>query len=393
MRPVASDQLRRVNTALVLRSLREQGPGSRATLAQRTGLAKATVGTIVGALAEAGVLVEGDLAEPAGRGRPSRPVSLGPAAVLGLGLEVNVDYAAAALVDLAGTVVLTRTAEVEAGQDPLAVTSRLAADVLADSTGHVVGAHLAVPGLVERDHATVAWAPNLGWEGTRPGETLSAAVGLPVLVDNDANLAAVAESAHGAARDASSSLYITGTVGIGGGIVQDGRLVRGGGFAGEVGHMPIGDQQRRCGCGRHGCWEASVGLRATLAAVGLPDGGTPTESARRVAEHATSSASAGAALAVLGERLGHGIATLGTVLDPDVVVLGGYFEQLAPWILGPAQEVVDRRLPAADRHRPQVRVGALGIAAAATGAAEQALADLLDGSVALDLGDLAITPR
>lgn len=388
MAPTAPDQLRRANTALVVRALRDGGASSRTALARRTGLAKATVGTIVGDLVERGVLAEGDAAGPAaegspGLGRPSRPVDLVPGAVLGLGLEVNVDYVAAALVDLAGTQVLTRTREVATGTDALHTLVGLAREVQAGAPGRIVGTHLAVPGLVERDHATVTLAPNLGWIDSRPGDRLADALGTAVAVDNDANLAAVAESAHGAARGARSTLYLTGTVGIGGGIVQDGRLVRGAGFAGEVGHMPIGDHTLRCACGRHGCWEASVGLRATLAAVGVRAEGTPLERAQQIALRAVADRDVSAALEVLGSQLGHGIATLCSVLDPEVIVLGGYFQPLGPWILGPATEVVARRLPAVDHHEPQVRVGELGIEAAALGAAEQALADVLAGTATL----------
>ena len=192
MPPAAPDQLRRANTALVLRTLRDHGPGSRSALARRTGLAKATVGAIVGELAEHAVVVEGE-ASSQGRGRPSTPVGLVAGSVLGLGLEVNVDYVAAALVDLAGSRVLTTTREVPHGEDALDVLEGLALEVRREAPGRIVGAHLAVPGLVERDHATVRLAPNLGWTDTRPGDRLAASLGLPVQVDNDANLAAVAE--------------------------------------------------------------------------------------------------------------------------------------------------------------------------------------------------------
>lgn len=382
MPPAAPDQLRRANTALVLRTLRDHGPGSRSALARRTGLAKATVGAIVGELAEHAVVVEGE-ASSQGRGRPSTPVGLVAGSVLGLGLEVNVDYVAAALVDLAGSRVLTTTREVPQGGDALDVLEGLALEVRREAPGRIVGAHLAVPGLVERDHATVRLAPNLGWTDTRPGDRLAASLGLPVQVDNDANLAAVAEATHGAARGTASSLYITGTVGIGGGIVQDGRLVRGSGFAGEVGHMPVGQPDRRCACGRLGCWEATVGLRPTLAAVDVTGEGTPMERAAQVAERASSDPAAAEVLRSLATDLGRGLAALCTVLDPETVVLGGYFQPLAPWILDDADATLADRLPSADAHRPTLRVGELGIEAAALGAAEQALADVLSGVAAL----------
>ncbi|WP_374999361.1 ROK family protein [Aeromicrobium sp. CTD01-1L150] len=389
---VGTERLRRHNTARVLRSLREQGPASRSVLSGRTDLAKATVGAIVSDLADRDVAREGE-PEGAARGRPSRPVSLVRGTLLGLGLEVNVDYVAVAVVDLAGGVVTSRTRPSDA---PTALTAAqdLAREVLADLDGTVVGACLAVPGLVEVDD-TVAWAPNLRWEDATPGRQLADALGLDVSVENDANLAAVAEGVHGAAQGARHALYLTGTVGIGAGILQDGRLVRGAGFAGEVGHMPLGIADARCGCGRLGCWEATIGLRPMLAAVRDPEtapghpaaGGhentDPLDAARRVARRADQDPRVRAALTDLGGHLGHGIASLSSILDPQTVVLGGYFAPLAPWLIPVARDVIDQRLPSADRHRPALHPGALGIEAAAVGAGEQALLGILEGTVAV----------
>ncbi len=375
-----TERLRRLNTAHVLRDLRGAGPASRSALAERTGLAKATVGAIVTDLEQQGIVQDGEPTSSL-RGRPSRPVSLVRASRLGLGLEANVDYVAAALVDLAGDIVLTRTTP--AGQQPLESVGDLAASVLEDVGERVAGACLAVPGLVDLDRRTVSWAPNLGWEDAAPGGELSARLGLEVAVENDANLAAVAEASHGAALDVRHALYITGTVGIGAGIIEDGRLVRGGGFAGEVGHMPLGRTDAVCGCGRRGCWEATVGLRPMLSAVGEAEHEDPTSAAGAVAARALHDEKVRSALQDLAVHLGHGIASLSSVLDPGAVVLGGYFAPLAPWLLPTAREVIDARLPSADRHRPDLRPGALGIEAAAVGAAEHALLPVLDGTAAL----------
>lgn len=375
-----TERLRRLNTAHVLRDLRGGGPASRSVLAERTGLAKATVGAIIGDLGERGIVLDGEPTSTV-RGRPARPVSLVRASRLGLGLEANVDYVAAALVDLAGDIVLTRTAP--SGARPLRTVGDLATSVLDDVGERVVGSCLAVPGLVDLDRRTVSWAPNLGWEDAAPGTELSERLGLDVAVENDANLAAVAEASHGAALDVRHALYLTGTVGIGAGIIEDGRLVRGGGFAGEVGHMPLGRPEAVCGCGRRGCWEATVGLRPMLAAVDETEHDDPTSAAAAVAARAEQEESVRTALEDLAVHLGHGIASLSSVLDPRAVVLGGYFAPLAPWLLPTARRVIDARLPSADRHRPDLRPGALGIEAAAVGAAEHALLPVLDGTAAL----------
>jgi predicted NBD/HSP70 family sugar kinase len=385
--PTGTEHVRRQNVALILRSLRAEGPATRTELARRTGLAKATVGTIVGDLS-AGRAVTEDESVPSGRGRPGRPVTLTGESIIGLGFEVNVDYIAAVALDLAGNVRLIDTRPVTAGRPPsvdqlLGVAGEIRDGLIAD--GHtVVGATVAVPALVSHDNRVVVWAPNLGWDDLPLAAVLESAFdgACPTTVDNDANCAALAEAAHGVSADVASSLYLTGTVGIGAGIIQAGRLLRGGsGFAGEVGHMPIGDPSSVCGCGRHGCWEASVGLRAMLRGVGLPEQDTPLRTAEMVATLAESDQDVRAALEALGRDLGTGLATLATVLDPEVIVLGGYFVPLGAYLVPAAAAVLATRLPSAAMHLPEIRLSTLGIHAAALGAAEGALAGVYAGNV------------
>ncbi len=385
--PASTERLRRQNVSLVLRSLRREGPATRTELAQRTGLAKATVGAIVSGLESARAVTEEE-SRPVGRGRPGRPVSLRGDRYLSLGLELNVDYVAAVLLDLAGDVqvVETRPAPGEALAREQALLD-LARDVAAPATGRVlVGATLAVPGLVRADNRTVAWAPNVAVGGDSLADRVEAVLGgrCRVRVSNDANCAAYAETHHGAATDSAHVLYLTGTVGIGAGIVDDGDLVRGAaGFAGEVGHMPVGDPTAVCGCGRQGCWEASIGLHAMLDAVGMAELATPLDTARAVATAALTDASVRDGLARVGRDVGLGLAVLTTVLDPGVVVLGGYFAPLGELVLDPARRTLDERLVSDVQRRPELRTGSLGIQAAALGAAEWSFGDLFAGELDL----------
>ena len=385
-RPGGTEHLRRQNTALVLRSLRADGAATRTELARRTGLAKATIGTIVAELGTGGAVSE-DQSAPSGRGRPGRPVTLTGESIIGLGFEVNVDYLAAVALDLGGNIRISTIRQVE-GAGPPSVTELLDLAVEIRDTlvadGHkIVGATVTVPGLVEHDNRTIAWAPNLGWEAVDIARQLESRLGdCPTTVDNDANCAALAEATHGVSTDVHNSLYITGTVGIGAGIVHDNVLLRGGaGFAGEVGHMPIGDHARVCGCGRLGCWETAVGLRAMLAAVGMDEESTPLQTAVAVAERAAHDAQTRAALTSLGHDLGTGLAALAAVLDPAAIVLGGYFVPLGAYVVPAAGAVLAERLPSATIHLPQIRLSSLGIHAAALGAAEGSLAGVYAGTV------------
>jgi predicted NBD/HSP70 family sugar kinase len=388
-----TEWVRRRNTATVLRALRTGGAASRAELAQRTGLAKATVGTIVTALEAGGAVVE-EPSRSGARGRPGRPVALVGDRYVALGLELNVDYVAAVVLDLAGTVVRHETRPVGADGPLRALTSLASASarlIARNEDRELVGAVVAVPGLVRGDDRTVAWAPNVDIDGDRVVTGVGRALGggCPVEVSNDADCAAYAEAHHGAATDTTSLVYLTGTVGVGAGIIEAGTLVRGaGGFAGEVGHMPVGDPTVSCGCGRTGCWEASVGLHAMLRAVGMPELGTPLASAESVAARARTDEQVRRRLSQVGSDVGLGLAVLTQVLDPAVVVLGGYFVPLGELVLGPARRTLGERLVGPARG-PELRLGALGIEAAALGAAEQVFSDVFSGARKLPVPDPA----
>jgi predicted NBD/HSP70 family sugar kinase len=385
--PASTERLRRQNVSLVLRSLRREGPATRSELAQRTGLAKATVGAIVSGLEQARAVVEAE-SRTGGRGRPGRPVSLDGDRYVALGLELNVDYVSAVLLDLAGEVQLSESRPAPA--DPLAREQALL-DLVGEVGSRVgsrvlVGATLAVPGLVRADNRTVAWAPNVAVGGDSLAGRVERALGgrCRVRVSNDANCAAYAETHHGAATDSAHVLYLTGTVGIGAGIVDAGDLVRGAaGFAGEVGHMPVGDAGALCGCGRRGCWEASIGLHAMLEAVGMSESSTPLDTARAVATAALTDGTVRSGLARVGRDVGLGLAVLTTVLDPGVVVLGGYFAPLGDLVLDPARRTLDERLVSDVQRRPELRTGSLGIQAAALGAAEWSFGDVVSGELDL----------
>ena len=377
--PAATDRLRRDNTALVLRALRDNGSASRAEIAQRTGLAKATVSTIMSALSAAGAVRDVELAtvdvEPAraGRtGRPGRPVRLGTVPVA-LGVEVNVDYLAATALDLVGRTVLSTQVPLRPDDDARASLRALASDSVRAlvTDGHrVLGTGVAVPGQVERASGRVVQAPNLGWHDVDLAAELGAGLtssGAPLEVDNDANCAAAAELAYGAGRGTSDLLYLTGTVGLGAGLVVDGRVQRGAhGLAGEVGHAPLGEPGRRCRCGRTGCWETSVGLPALLRATGVaPDVGARHDPAVR------------AGVDAVGRSLATGLAVLAATLDPGLIVLGGSFVPLGEWILPVVTDEVSRV------SSTQVALSTLGLHAASTGAAAAVLADVYAGTLAL----------
>ncbi len=384
--PADQTHMRRQNLSLALRELRRAGPQSRAKLAEATQLNKATISSLVTELAERGLVAEGDLARGE-VGRPAAAIHLSGADVCGIGAEVDVGYVAVAALDLNSEILVqTRRglsgsrANADEAFDVLADLVRAATDTVGPRT--ISGLCVAVPGLVETATGALLHAPNLGWSqipvaaeiGRRLGD-----LGLDVRIGNEANLAAIAEAAI---RPKTPNLVLlTGSVGVGGGIIVDGHLLGGSsGYGGEIGHMPVELQGGLCGCGRRGCWETRVGLAALLnglAEIGDEILNPELDPEQRIAE-VVARADAGEprtlnALEQVGTWLGVGAAILANVLDPEVFILGGYFSPIARWLEEPMLRELRRRTVGADGNGYSVEVSALGFNATIRGAAVVAL--------------------
>jgi predicted NBD/HSP70 family sugar kinase len=393
-RVVAADHvsLRRNNLSVVLRHVRDRGPRSRARIAADTGLNKATVSSLVAELVERGLLREGPADSTRALGRPGQLVELDGTGVCGVGAEINVDYLAVTALDLAGDTVMQRRIPLDVAHlDPGTTLDRLAglvreAVAAVDARGgQVAGVTLAVPGLVQGDTGELKLAPNLGWGEVPVIREMRERLGepsYPLHVDNEANLAALA--AYSELRQAGpiqDLVLLTGAVGVGGGVVSNGHLLRGGrGYSGEVGHMPVAPAGRTCGCGRTGCWETVVGLTALLhkATEGDDPVRDPSLDVEQRLAEITTRAEAGeprtlTALKDVGTWLGIGGAILVNILNPDVLVLGGYFAVLGPWLKEPLETAIRDRVIAPDGGGCRVVRSDLGFTAAVRGGAQISL--------------------
>ncbi len=398
-RGVAGDHvsLRRNNLSVVLRHVRDLGPRSRARIAADTGLNKATVSSLVAELVERGLLREGPADSTRALGRPGQLVELDGTSVCGVGAEINVDYLAVAALDLAGDVVLEKRVPVDVAHlDPGTTLDRLA-DLVREAVaavdarrGQLAGVTLAVPGLVQGDTGDLKLAPNLGWTEVSVTQEMRSRLGeasYPLHVDNEANLAALAAYSElrgtesGQTEQVHDLVLLTGAVGVGGGMVSNGHLLRGGrGYSGEVGHMPVAPPGRTCGCGRTGCWETVVGLTALLHKATDRDDPVrdPSLDVEQRLAGITRRAEAGdartlSALKDVGIWLGIGGAILVNILNPDVLVLGGYFAVLGPWLREPLEKAIRERVIAPDGGGCRVVRSDLGFAAAVRGGAQISL--------------------
>jgi predicted NBD/HSP70 family sugar kinase len=387
--PADFADVRATNLAVVLRHVRANAPCSRADIAAATGLNKATVSSLVADLIERRLLRETGLAEHR-IGRPATMLVLDGQPYAAIGMEVAADHLTAVAVDHAGEQLLfwrrafTGT-ETPAGKSvsTIAALASRAASRVAGQGRQVLGVTVGVPGLVDADGA-VRLSSGLVWHDVELRADLVRALRDPkydVAVDNDANLSALAEHRYGAYAGTPNLVYLTGELGIGAGVVVDGRLLRGGrGFSGEIGHLQLDPGGPQCPCGRVGCLEALAGVRAIIQRI-LPDAevdGPVTDFAPEIEEVLRRARRADAAtlgaLTAVGRHLGHGVSILANLVNPDVVVLGGNFVPLAPWLLPAAEAELAARTVAPEAGGCKLVASALGPGAAATGGAARALA-------------------
>jgi predicted NBD/HSP70 family sugar kinase len=351
---------------------------TRAAVAADVGLTRATVSSLVDELLAAGLVEERGAQRPGTVGRPGTALALSATGPAGVGAEVGVDHLAACVVDLRGQV--RCRAEVPAANrgrpapDVLAELAELTARVAKEARTaglHPVGTTVAVPGLVGRDRGTVLRAPNLGWENVQ----VSGALGPGTVVDNEANLGALAELWLGGHDRLADFVHVSAEIGIGAAVVVEGRLFRGArGFAGELGHVPVRPDGPLCSCGAHGCLETFAGEEALLRAAGIAAG---RGSALRAAADRGDPAALGA-LEEAGTALGIALSGAVNLLDPQAVVMGGPLADLSPWLLpGVRRELADR---VTDRRwRPEdVVTSRLGSDGVLRGAAYTAVRAVLD---------------
>ncbi|MFD8077510.1 ROK family protein [Streptomyces sp. NPDC059718] len=380
-----------------MRAVAEHGEVSRAAVAAEVGLTRATVSTLVDELLAAGLLVELGTQRPGTVGRPGTALALNDTGPAGLGAEVGVDHLAAVAVDLRGTV--RARARVEAdnrGRPAPEVLRELAALVgevrrEARAAGlSAAGLTLAVPGLVGRDRQVVMRAPNLGWEDVDAagwfdragGDSLSGAR-IPVTVENEANLGALAELWLGGHEGVTDFVHVSAEIGIGAALVVDGRLFRGArGFAGELGHVPVHPTGPRCSCGARGCLEQYAGEEAVLRAAGIaperPDALKALQAAAVEGDPAALKA-----LAAAGQAFGIALSGAVNLLDPQAVVLGGTLASLAPWLRSAVERELGRRVTDRQWRADAVRVSRLGREGVLLGAAYSVVRSVLDDPQAL----------
>ncbi|GIE81463.1 transcriptional regulator [Actinoplanes philippinensis] len=411
--PADFTDVRATNLAVVLRHLRANGPSSRAAIAASTGLNKATVSSLTGALLDQRLLRE--TGSSGNRiGRPGTALALDGSAYAAIGLQMTADRLTAVAVDFAGDQILlwhrhldgapateappshtpasaspasAPGAPASGGLAPgsrgghatirpgrmisaLVALAQRAATRVRQQGRHVVGITVAAPGLIS-DDGTVQLSPSLGWENVDLRELLSGSLrrpGLDVTVTNHAGVAAIAELRHGDHAVKSDLTYVTGAAGVEAGIVVDGRLVHGSrGFTGQIGQFRLGPVGSPTLADLAGIEQLVRRALPGLTPAALTD---LTPAVEQVANQARAGdPDTLAALQDTGCHLGQGLALLANLVNPEVIVLGDHYATLAEWILPSAEAELTRNTLAPSAGGTRLAASRLGLHAAALGGA------------------------
>ncbi|MEV6348954.1 ROK family transcriptional regulator [Actinoplanes sp. NPDC051851] len=371
--PIRQDSLRAHNLILTFRQIvgARHAPISRSELAVATGLTRPTISRIVDELLAAGLIVEAGPARSGSSGRPRVGLNLARTGPAGLGLDLRADSLSACVVDLTGTVrrLVFRPLpcfDPPSVLDGLATMASEAVAAAAAENLTVVGATVAVPGPVRGGVAQ--FAPVLGWRSVDISGFFSKNVDkIPVTVENDARLAALAELYAGS-PDLRNFVCVSGEFDIGTGIVRDGVPLPG--IPGHLGHVTVDRAGPPCPCGSTGCLQGLAGLRSLLAAT------SSASVAPAVTLDSLASDGDPAVLTALDQAataLGVALANLVNLVGTDTVLLGGSYSLLASWLTEGVSRELSARVLTAAWSPIEVRPAPLGPDAAVIGAALSAV--------------------
>jgi predicted NBD/HSP70 family sugar kinase len=404
--PITGDQrlVKSINRNALLRLLLDEPGQSRATLAERSGLTKSTVSLLTKELLDEGWLDEDGVAVTGSLGRRPTPLRIAGRGLVLIGAELGTDSIRVVAASLQGEVLQAMAVPLR-DRAPDVACHQLVELVTAESarvtrTGaRLLGIGVGLPGAVDTAHGVIQFAPNLGWRDVEVGQRLARelmAGGLaqvPVYCQNEADLAAVGETTFGSRPIDDPLVYVSCAVGVGAGIVLNGALFTGAtGAAGEIGHTILHVDGLRCTCGRRGCVEAYVGLKAVAHAAGLLRNGEVDRAALAAELEKPRAQRARKAFAAAGDALGVLLQNAWTTFNPKAIVLGGEAVTLGgAHFLEAAVERLARFGRDAGVAPPAVRVARYGDLAVAVGGAAFAL-DALLRPVGAESGALRVNP-
>ncbi|XXZ52002.1 ROK family transcriptional regulator [Streptomyces cavourensis] len=383
--PGSQTSLHRANLERVVRAVRMAGSLTQAEIARSTGLSAATVSNIVRELKDGGTV---EVTPTSAGGRRARSVSLSGDAGIVIGVDFGHTHLRVAVGNLAHQVLAEESEplDVDASSAEGFDRAEVLVKRLIEATGigpdKIIGVGLGVPGPIDVESGTLGSTSILpGWTGINPSEELSGRLGVPVYVDNDANLGALGELVWGSGRGVKDLAYIKVASGVGAGLVIDGTIYRGpGGTAGEIGHITLDESGPVCRCGNRGCLETFTAARYVLPLL-QPSHGPGLTMERVVQLAREGDPGCRRVIGDVGRHIGSGVANLCNLLNPSRVVLGGSLAEAGELVLGPTRDSVSRyAIPSAARQL-SVLPGALGGRAEVLGALALVLSEMGDSTL------------
>ncbi|MFE4454446.1 ROK family protein [Streptomyces sp. NPDC056796] len=383
--PGSQTSLHRANLERVVRAVRMAGSLTQAEIARSTGLSAATVSNIVRELKDSGTV---EVTPTSAGGRRARSVSLSGDAGIVIGVDFGHTHLRVAIGNLAHQVLAEESEplDVDASSAQGFGRAEQLVNRLVETTGiapeKVIGVGLGVPGPIDVESGTLGSTSILpGWTGINPGQELAGRLGVPVYVDNDANLGALGELVWGSGRGVKDLAYIKVASGVGAGLVIDGHIYRGpGGTAGEIGHITLDESGPVCRCGNRGCLETFTAARYVLPLL-RPSHGPDLTMERMVQLAREGDPGCRRVIGDVGRHIGSGVANLCNLLNPSRVVLGGSLAEAGELVLAPIRDSVSRyAIPSAARQL-SVLPGALGGRAEVLGALALVLSEMGDSTL------------
>lgn len=390
IRTADSALVRQINLSVIMNQLRKKAPLSRAGLAQATGLNKTTVSSLIDELLQRQLVSELGFVTEKKKGHLATMLDLNPAVGFIVGCEIGADFILVVCTNFAPEIIWRHEEHTDPSMGRDAILER--ARALLNDAIHkgyeqyntFLGIGVGVAALIDQSNGTMLFAPNLKWTEPFPIRDMLQDwfPQAPVIVDNEANIAALGEHYFGVAQDHDEVLYISAGVGLGGGVVHAGRVFSGvTGVGAEFGHMTMDRQGELCSCGSYGCWETQVSQRALFRHIqtsfergergilfDLTNRGLEPLTVPMIVDAARAGdAVALAALEKIGSDLGVGIAALVNALNPEMVVCGGILSLAGEFLMPAATREFEQRALRWNREAARVVLAKHGFDAAAMG--------------------------
>lgn len=372
-RPGSQSALRERNTQRVIEALLASGPQTQAELSRSTGLSNATVSNIVRTMNERRLVIT----EPTtSSGRRALSVRLNDTGAVAAGIDIGRRHVRVVLASLGYRILQEESVQLPLGHsaaEGMEAAAGLLDELLQRQGGDrsaVLGAGVGIPGPIDRRTGTVVQGAILPeWVGINMGEDLAARLGVPVFIDNDANLGALAEVTWGPHGGTENLIFIKVASGIGAGLIINGSLYYGHvGITGEIGHATILDQGQICRCGNRGCLE-TIASTSTMIELLSRGSGTTVSTADIVARAAAKDPATLRVIDDAGVAVGRAAANLANTLNPELIVVGGSLADLAGSFLEPIRRGLLRHAVPMIGETSTVLMSSLGDRAEALGAA------------------------